>query len=117
MSIIILPSQADQRKTFHALRVQPALRLGVVRGHIDPIFIAAICLPKLIEGNYDDIVIGLEGMIPRRYSVQSVKEEIHKNPRKFAGWIPRSPRTRAEQQRDAMLRRYMHGKPGAITLL
>ncbi len=117
MSLIIHPSEADQRKTFHALKVQPYLRNGVVRGHIDPVIVAAICLPQAKAIGCEDIMVGLEGMIPRRYSIRSVEEQVRKSPRKFAGWLPRQPVTQAERERNAFVQRRMQHLPGGISLV
>lgn len=105
-SLILLPSQVDQKKTFHALHVQPYLRLGVVRGHIDPVLIAGACLRGAWEQGCEEIVVGLEGMLPRRYSVQSVWEQICRDPEKFRGWYQPPPVDRVQQVRARILQRF-----------
>jgi len=114
VGLIILPSELDQRKTFHALHVQPEIRTGIIRGHIDPVLIAANCLTQAKRLGCEEIVVGLEGVLPRRYSIKSVEEAIAKNPLKFTGWIPRLLHTQEERRRDLMVRRRMQGKPGGI---
>ena len=104
-SLILLPSEADQKKTFHALHVQPYLRLGVVRGHIDPVLIAAMCLRGAQQRGCEEIVVGLEGMLPRRYSIRSVEEQIRKHPRKFAGWVRTAYTSPMAQLREHMTER------------
>ena len=79
-SLILHPSEADRKKTFHALHVQPYLRLGVVRGHIDPVIIAAMCFTGARQQGCEEIVVGLEGMLPRKYTLQAVWERICSDP-------------------------------------
>lgn len=103
MGLIILPSQVEQGKTFHVLRVQPYLRNGLVRGHIDADIAAAICLRAAEKQGCEDMVIGLEGMIPRRYTVRYIKECIARNPLRYIGWIPQPTISQAQAIRNRML--------------
>lgn len=106
-SLIIHPSEADRKKTFHALHVQPYLRLGVVRGHIDPVLIAAMCFTGARQQGCEEIVVGLEGMIPRKYSLQSVWEQICTDPEKFRGWYRPPVVDPIQKQRERIIQKYV----------
>jgi hypothetical protein len=88
MSLIIQPSQADQRKTFYATKVRAYNTVGIKRGHLPPIVAAAICLGAAKEHGCEDIVVCPEGCLPRRYTVKSVEAAIAKNPRPFRSFLP-----------------------------
>ena len=106
-SLIIQPSAVDQGKIFYALHVQSYLKLGVPRGHIEPVLVAAACLRGAWEQGCEEIEVGLEGMLPRRYSVQSVWEQICRDPAKFRGWYRPPPINRAQQVRERLIQRFL----------
>lgn len=116
MGLIILQSQIQQRATFYATKVQPYHTTGVMRGHIDAIIMAAICLPAALHCGSEDIVVEPKGEMPKRFTVKFVIEAIRRNPRKFAGWLPQPPQSQAARLRDASIRRRMQSLPGGILL-
>jgi hypothetical protein len=107
MGLIILPSQADAKKTFWATNVQAYFTTGVPRGHPEPIILAAFCLKSALRQGCEDIVVEPQGMLPVRFSVRFVQEAIRRDPRKFAGWVPREPKTPTARQRDIIITRHM----------
>ena len=107
MGLIIHPSQADQKKTFHALHVQPWLKNGVVRGHIDPIIIAVLCFTGARQQGCEEIEVGLEGLLPRRYSLKTVWERICTDPEARSYYKPVTTDPIQRQRERIIQKHYM----------
>jgi hypothetical protein len=105
-SLILLPSAVDRGKTFYITNVAAYLKIGLARGHIDPVLIAASCLHGIKQRGCTEISIGLEGMLPRTYTVQALEEQIRKHPAKFRGWVRPLPPTNVARHRERMISRF-----------
>lgn len=107
MSLIILPSEADQKKTYYALNVQAFLKYGgAVRGHIDADRIACMCLRAAKLRGCEDIVVAPKGIMPQRFTVKQVEEAIRKNPERYRGWYQPPPQSDVERHRERIYNRY-----------
>jgi hypothetical protein len=106
MSLIIQPSQVDQRKTFYALKVLPFLKYnGAPRKHIDADLMAVFCLQAAVQAGCEDIVVCPEGEMPVRFTVQRVQELMRKNPNRYLGWYPKPPQSEVHRRRERFFSR------------
>lgn len=105
-NLILLPSQADQRKTFHAIRNPKYYTTGVARGHLPDDVVAATCLAQAKKNGCDDIVVCSDGLLPRRYTVAQVEAAVRARPWYYRSFLPPPPLT--PQQAAAERQRFAH---------
>lgn len=89
MNQVIPVAEPNRKKTFYVTNVRAYLKIGAVRGHIDPDLIAAGAFFAAKVQGCEEIKIEMEGLSPVVISVAKIEEMIKKNPERYAGWIPR----------------------------
>lgn len=94
MSLIILPSEADQKRTFFAYQVQRYCKTQI-DSVFDPFLAAAISLKPAVQMGCDEICVEIDGHRPKRYSVQWVTDKC-RGDKRYQRFLPQPP-TRVER--------------------
>lgn len=107
--MIISVPECNPKKTFYVTDVQPYLRLGAVRGHIDPDLVAAGAFFAAKTSGCEEIKIESVGLRPVVISVAQVEEMIKANPTRYAGWIPNGVINKIQGIRNRVNLRILQG--------
>lgn len=96
MSLILLPSQASEEKTFFITGVQKYSTKTGQADYLPPLFCAALALNQAKAQGCTWISISPQGLRPRRYKVADVEAKVRQNPARFKGLVQEPPKTQAE---------------------